>query len=173
MDWNKAKKSLVLLFVFINLILATIIVITISEDTIDKQTIQNTIVALRQRNVEVKANIPSKIPSVGTFKLIGELKKEDTVDFVGEAKLKSEYEGVKRLEENKSASSAHNVLLKNFVKSEKVRVIESIEIGYLKKSMMIEDVGVMFVPVWRVALQSGEKLYYNAFSADLMETEII
>lgn len=169
MDWNKAKKGMIFLFVFINLILATIIVFTITEDAIDKATIENVLIALKQRNIRIKADIPTRVPNLNTFKLLEENLKKDINFFLDEDMLKNKYKNIEILEQNKRISPAHNVLLKNFVKSDQLRVIKDIEIGYMKKHMRLQDVHVIFVPVWRVKLQEGEEFYFNAFSGALID----
>jgi hypothetical protein len=82
------------------------------------------------------------------------------------AEVVGRYRKVEELEDKRGAIASNKVLLKNFLKSDVKRRIIGIDNGYLQKSVRTQDVDLVFVPVWRITMEGGKEIYFNAYTGD-------
>jgi hypothetical protein len=82
------------------------------------------------------------------------------------AEVTGKYRKVEELEDKRGAIPSNKVLLKNFFKSEVNKKIIGIDIGYLEKTVRTQDVELVFLPVWRITMEGGEVIYFNAYTGD-------
>lgn len=90
----------------------------------------------------------------------------------GDFSFECRYRKINNIVSIKKILPCYQVLIKNFNKKDQSVIITAIDLGFKENVILDGAKSLNDIPVWRVRLESGEEIFYKAYSGETIKSDL-